>query len=60
MRFYCNALVLNIFTGNARVGITPSLSINNIEFEPVGRPIGRDQEKYRQQGNNDLIHIYEG
>ena len=58
LRFYCNALVLNIFTGNTRAGIIPGLSNNELELEPVS--IGRDQEKYRHQGNNDLIHIYEG
>ena len=58
MKFYCNALVLNIFTGNTRAGITPGLSNNELELEQVS--IGRDQEKYRHQGNNDLIHIYEG
>ena len=58
MRFYCNALVLNIFTGKTRAGITPGLSNNELELEPVS--IGGDQEKYRHQGNNDLIHIYEG
>ena len=58
MRFYCNALVLNILTGNTRAGITPSLSNNNMEFDAVS--IGTDQEKYRPQGNNDLMHICEG
>ena len=56
MHFYCNALVLNIFTGKTRAGIIPGLSNNELELEQVS--IGRDQEKYRHQGNNDLIHIY--
>ena len=54
----CFLLVLNIFTGNTRAGIIPGLSKNELELEQVS--IGRDQEKYRHQGNNDLIHIYEG
>ena len=58
MRFYCNALALNIFTGNTRAGIIPGLSNNELELEQVS--IGRDQEKYRPQGNNDLMHICEG